>query len=348
MTGLLLSTQFPQSPGRPFADTVLRQPELLDGVLPRLVRAVETGRLADPGPAAPIAFAAIGASRAACWPAVWELLRAGRWAQRFTGEELAAPLPGGAVYVGVSQSGRSPEPLHALQRLRGQRIITVTNEPDSPMSRLGDAIGLGSLPDSGVSTVAYSATSAVLSMLAERWIDGHVAGGWEALALGIGGAIERASTRMDEWVDSLRNAETVDVVGSGQWRGPAEALALAIREALHVPAAAFDTRSYLHGQTDSISPTAAQILLGDERERILRTELAGRSLGALQLSAAPWALSDGVPADTGLLGVPGESPGQQAVAGAAMLHDLVRRWGAAIGVDPDTPVFVRLDTKAAG
>lgn len=346
MTGLLLDEQFEQQQGRPFAEIVRRQPALLSETLPWLARELSSSRFEDPGADAPIAFVAIGASRAACRPAAFELLRAGRWAQRFTGEELVSELPFDAVYIGVSQSGRSPEPLRALQRIGERRVITVTNEADSPMSSLGLPVHLGPLPDSGVSTIAYSATSAALSMLAERWIEGRISKGWDRLADGIAETIDTASTRIDEWIAVLRRAATVDIVGGEHWLGPAEALALVAREALHLPAAAFDTRSYLHGQTDSVSEAAAQILLGGEREQILRAELEGRNLCALQLSADPWAHS-AQSEDPRLIALPGESPGQQAVAAAAVLHEVVRRWGDAIGVNPDTPVFHRLDTKAS-
>lgn len=341
--GLMLEDQFQQAPGRPFAEIVVRQPELLSEALPRLRRDVSerAPRLASEEP---VAFVGIGASRSASWHAAWELLRAGRWAQRFTGEELGAGPVFDALYVGVSQSGRSPEPLRALQELANRRRVTVTNEPRAPLAKVGDpAFLLGELPDSGVSTIGYTATAAVLSMLAEQWTTGSVSESWDALGEALRATIDREADRLQSRAEVLAGAQSIDVVGGGPWFGVAEACALVIREALHVPAAAFDTRSYLHGQTDSVSRAGAQILLGGERESILEAELAGRSLCVVRLEDA---MAPG--SQSRAIGLPGATTGQRTLAAAAVLHELVRRWGTVTGVDPDEPVFERLDTKAAG
>jgi glucosamine--fructose-6-phosphate aminotransferase (isomerizing) len=340
---LQIGQQFEQVPGRPFAEAVRRQPAVLAESLPNIREAVAGDGFAVPD-GANVAFVGIGASHAAAQTAAWTLLRQGRLAHRYTGAELpldGAPVAG--VYVGISQSGRSPEPLRALERVEGVARIAVTNELGSPLAAVAEAgLELGGLPDSGVSTIAYSATAAALSMLAERWTDGAPDASWDGVGEGLARLIDAYDGRLDEWASRFSGCASVDVVGSGAWQGTAEAIALVLREALHVPAAAFETRAYLHGQMDSASDASAQILLGGARELVLRDQLQLRSTSTLVIGAT----ADAAPASD-VVTLHSQHPARDTVTGAGLLHELALRWGARIGVDPDEPVFPRLDTKVA-
>lgn len=345
-----LERQFEQDPGRPFAEAVGRQPAVLAEALPRIRETVGGPAFALPDDAS-VAFVGIGASQAAAQAAAWSLLRQGRLAHRYTGPELpqgGAPIAG--AYVGVSQSGRSPEPLRALQRVEGVPRIAVTNELGSPLAAVADAsLELGGLPDSGVSTIAYSATAAALAMLAERWTTGAPDPRWDGLGDDLARLLDAHDGLLDEWASRFSGCTSVDVVGAGPWQGTAEAVALVLREAVHLPAAAFETRTYLHGQMDSAADGSAQILLGGARERVLRDQLALKSRATLVIGTGAGepsarrqssAQGDTIVVDSGHLA-------RDTVTGAALLHELALRWGARLGVDPDEPVFPRLDTKVA-
>jgi glucosamine--fructose-6-phosphate aminotransferase (isomerizing) len=345
---LQVEQQFAQAPGRPFAEAVGRQPAVLAEALPGVREAVSGHEFHLP-PGASVAFVGIGASQSAAQTAAWSLLRQGRLAHRYSGSELpqgGAPIAD--AYVGTSQSGRSPEPLRALQRVEGVPRIAVTNEPGSPLAAVAEAsLELGGLPDSGVSTIAYSATAAALSMLAERWSTGEADPRWDRLGTDLARLLDAHDGLLDRWASRFSGCRSVDVVGGGAWLGTAEAIALVLREALHLPAAAFETRAYLHGQMDSASGDSAQILLGGARERVLRDQLALRSTATLVIGTAseepsartePSARRDSIAVDSGHLA-------RDTVTAAALLHELALRWGARLGVDPDAPVFPRLDTK---
>lgn len=339
-----MEQQFEQAPGRPFAEAIGRQPEVLAVSLPQVRERVRADAFALPA-AASIAFVGIGASHAAAHAAAWSLFRHGRLAHRYTGAELpAAGADVAAAYVGVSQSGRSPEPLRALQRVEGARRISVTNDPDSPLATVAEAnLDLGGLPDSGVSTIAYSATTAALSMLAERWTLGAPDPRWDTLGRDLESLLDANDGVLDTWATRFSGCTSVDVVGAGIWQGTAEAIALVLREALRLPATASETRTYLHGQMDSASEASAQILLGGARELVLREQLASRSRATLVIGSSPdtSTASDVISLDSGHLA-------RDTVTGAALLHELALRWGARLGVDPDEPVFPRFDTKVTG
>jgi len=330
--------QYEQDPGRPFAEAVSRQAAVLQESLPRLRRRIESDEsLGAPRSAA---FVGIGASHAAAQAAVHLLTRSGFAATRFTGAELPDDgTPLAALYVGISQSGRSPEPLEALRRADGVRRVAVVNEPGSPMVGIGHPLELGALPDSGVSTIAYSATAAALSMLAERWLGG-VDSRWDQL----GGFLEEALVAhdelLDEWVERLGRCTSIDVVGGGVFAGAAEATALVLREAVHVAASASETRTYLHGQMDSAGELSGHILLGGARESLLKRQLRQRTANTLLIGSAAED-EDELLVDTG-------NPAIDAVVVTGILHELALRWARHAGVDPDAAVFERLDTKVAG
>jgi glucosamine--fructose-6-phosphate aminotransferase (isomerizing) len=330
--------QYEQTPGRPFAEAVSRQPAVLRDTLPALRRRIESDELL--GAPASAAFVGIGASHAAAQAAVHTLTRSGFRAARFTGAELPDDgTPLADLYVGISQSGRSPEPLEALRRVDGASRIAVVNEPGSPLAGIGHPIELGGLPDSGVSTIAYSATAAALSMLAERWLGG-VDSRWDEVGSLLEEAIAAHDDLLDGWVERLSRCTTIDIVGGGVFAGVAEAAALVFREAVHVAASASETRTYLHGQMDSAGARSGHILLGGRRESILKRQLGQRTSNTMLIGTA----AD----DDGELLVDTGNPAIDAVVATGVLHELALRWSTAAGVDPDAAVFERLDTKVAG
>lgn len=330
--------QYEQTPGRPFAEAVSRQAAILQDAVPALRRRIEGDDLLDAPQSA--AFVGIGASHAAAHAAVHTLNRAGFRAARFTGAELPDDgTPLADLYIGISQSGRSPEPLEALRRVEGVRRVAVVNEPGSPLAGIGHPIELGALPDSGVSSIAYSATAAALSMLAERWLGG-IDSRWDDVGGLLDEAIAAHDELLDDWVERLSRCTAIDVVGGGALAGAAEATALVLREAVHVAASASETRTYLHGQMDSADERSGHILLGGGRESILKRQLAQRTANALLIGTAA--------EDDGELLVDSGNPSIDAIVTTGILHELALRWSGAVGVDPDAAVFERLDTKVAG
>ena len=81
----------------------------------------------------------------------------------------AGPSLGGALVIGVSQSGRSPDIVSVLEagRRDGSLTVAITNEPDSPLARAAEhVLPLGAGPERAVAaTKTYSASLGALAML---------------------------------------------------------------------------------------------------------------------------------------------------------------------------------------
>lgn len=187
--------------------------------------------------------------------------------------ELARPVRFGDSYsyLGISQSGRSRETVEALDHADGPRIA-LTNDPDGPLGRAADAVvPLGCGEDSAVSTLSYTATVQALGLIADH-LTGVVSPVWDGLPDLAAGVLSRSALPI---ADALDGVECVDVVGSGVHVATAGAAALLLREAAHLPTAAFSTREYLHGPLETAGPGRAVLLFGSGREPSLAADLAG-------------------------------------------------------------------------
>jgi len=105
----------------------------------------------------------------------------------------------GALVVGMSQSGRSPDLLAVLEdaRAQGCSVLAITNDADSPMARIADAVvDLDAGPERAVAaTKSYTAQLAAVAGLA--------AGdeGRDAL-LGVADAISRTLAEADRFASA--------------------------------------------------------------------------------------------------------------------------------------------------
>lgn len=266
----------------PYLEGVMSQPENLaesfEAVTADLRRgAVEA--LADPG--IQLVFLGMGASLHALPPAVEILRGAGRraWPLSATDAlELSRPEALADAVVAVSQSGRSAETAEAMELLGELPTVAVTNDPDSAVGRrASSAVSLGSRVDTPVSTLSYTATLQALALLAEHLVGdtgAETTGRWQALP-GVAKAVLDSAARMapsiaERWAE----CRALDVTATGSSLASAYESALLVREAVHLPSTAMDTRQYLHGPLEVVEPGVAVLLFGDGREVQLARGLA--------------------------------------------------------------------------
>jgi fructoselysine-6-P-deglycase FrlB-like protein len=168
-------------------------------------------------------------------------------------------------YVILSESGRSPEPLAAalrLSRAAPKRRLIVTNGPDSPITAVeGTVIPLGGFVDSGVYTIGYTCTLAVLAVVARAC--GVDLGDPADLPGAARQALDVFAAPAAKFARGLMGRRSLDIAGRGISYGGAEAAALLFREAASIPSAAFETFQYLHGPMESCSDQTAVLLFGD-------------------------------------------------------------------------------------
>lgn len=277
----------------------------------------------------------IGASHAALATPMMEFRRAGITAWRTDGSDWPVIASGAAdVAILVSQSGRSQETVRIAEALRDASIplLAITNSEKNPLVDHADhRLTLGGQPDSRVSTIGFVVTYAALAMLAEAAGEG-VRDDWTALPERITTIADSAGALIPAEARAWLASGSVDVVAAAGLSSVAEAVALLFREGPLVPAAAYNTRSYLHGPMDCAGSDVTHLLIGNDRERQLADQLAERTSQVLSTTQlAPDA------AELPLT--------QRALAEVCVLQRLVALAADSRKQSIDEAVFVRQDTK---
>ena len=207
-----------------------------------------------------------------------ELRAAGRRAFAVSAAELRrgqrrAKL--GDAFVMVSQSGASVETVDALEHIGRSPVVAISANGDSPLARAANVwLPLGPLPT-------------------RRWRrsptprrcrrSGCCATRCSAPAPGIGlGPAARAGGRRDRTARMARRrslserfavVRALDAVGGGPAQASAGETALLAREALRLPAMGMETREYLHGPLEAVTPEFGCVVFGRDREQGLAAEL---------------------------------------------------------------------------
>ncbi|HEY9131393.1 MAG TPA: SIS domain-containing protein [Dyella sp.] len=155
----------------------------------------------------------------------------------------------GALFVAISQSGKSPDLLRSAQAAKkaGAYVLALVNVEDSPLAELADCVvPLRAGPERSVAaTKSYLATLAAILQLTAHWSDDaqlHAViarlpddlrrgweGDWSAMAQG------------------LRNTQNLFVVGRGYGFGAALEAALKLKETCGLHAEAFSAAEVKHG-----------------------------------------------------------------------------------------------------
>jgi glutamine---fructose-6-phosphate transaminase (isomerizing) len=162
----------------------------------------------------------------------------------------AAPLQmQGALFVAISQSGKSPDLVRNAQAAReaGARVLALVNVEDSPLAAAAhEVIALGAGPERSVAaTKSYLCTLSALIQLAAVW------SGRRELdhALGALPAALQHSWALD-WsalADGLADAHNLFVLGRGLGLGAAQEAALKFKETSGLHAEAFSAAEVKHG-----------------------------------------------------------------------------------------------------
>jgi glucosamine--fructose-6-phosphate aminotransferase (isomerizing) len=163
----------------------------------------------------------------------------------------AAPSLAGALVVGVSQSGQSPDIVAVVEsgRRQGALTLAITNRPDSPLALAAES----TLPLLAGEERAVAATKTYTSQLcALAMLSAALEGGesrWAELAR-VPVLVERAiglNAVLDDKVARYRYAEHFVVVGRGFNYATAFEVALKMQETSYVLAEPYSPADLLHG-----------------------------------------------------------------------------------------------------
>lgn len=219
------------------------------------------------------------------------------------GSVYEAPLQlRGALYLVISQSGKSPDLLRNAQAAKdaGARVVALVNVEDSPLAQLADTvIPLGAGPEKSVAaTKSYLASLAAILQLGAHWKnDPALLGALQELPQAL-----RAAWQAD-WrslTDGLVEAHNLFVLDRGLGLAAAQEAALKFKETCGLHAEAYSSAEVKHGPMALVGPGFPVLAFDQPDEagegtRRLAEEFRGRGAqvwlasagGDLPLFAAP-------------------------------------------------------------
>jgi glucosamine--fructose-6-phosphate aminotransferase (isomerizing) len=199
----------------------------------------------------------------------------------------ASPRVDGAVVIGISQSGQSPDIVQVLAaaRQQGAPTIAITNDPTSPLAQTAEhVIPLHAGAERSVAaTKTYTAQLTALALLSA-----HLAGDAARIA-----ALETLPTAMQRALDAepqaraaaaaLRDAARCVVLGRGFHYATAFEVALKIKELTYLLAEPYSTADFAHGPVAMVESSFPVLVIA--AGRTLQAETAELRISLLQRGA---------------------------------------------------------------
>ena len=246
------------------------------------------------------------------------------------------------LFLAISQSGRSPDLLSAVEAARtaGARVVALVNDADSPMAGLADVLlPLHAGPETSVAaTKSYIAALAAIAQLTAAWTqDAELTAALDRLPE------QLARAWLADWspaVAALAPAQNLYVLGRGPGFAAAQEAALKLKETCGLHAEAFSAAEVLHGPMALVEPQFPVLVFaqGDVSERgvvDLVRSLRAREAQVLLAGAD----------DPGALPFVRTHPILQPVALIQSFYRLANSLSLARGFDPDRPPHLRKITE---
>lgn len=250
-----------------------------------------------------------------------------------------------ALFVAISQSGKSPDLLRAAQAAKdaGARVLALVNVEDSPLAALADTfIPLHAGAETSVAaTKSYLASLAAILQLTACWRgDGTLDAALAALPQQLRDGWEADWSPM---VDGLRDVQNLFVVGRGLGFGAALEAALKLKETCGLHAEAFSAAEVKHGPMALVGAGFPVLFFAQDDGTLANTMAVAeefRRRGAQVLLAAPDAEApDRLPLASGVSPLTAPLIAVQSFYKAAAALSLAR------GYDPDVPPHLRKVTE---
>ena len=247
-----------------------------------------------------------------------------------------------ALFIVVSQSGRSPDLVAATRAARqsGARTVAIVNVVPSPVA---DAAEFVVALEAGTERSVAATKSVVGSMVAGAELIAALAHD-DALAA----ALDRLPARLMraqtlDWTgisEDLRAASAVFVASRGYGLGPAREVALKLAEILRLPALGFSAAELQHGPRAALSATTPVIMfrLNDESAATVDALINELSEAGLRLHVC------GGPRST-LAWLGDDHPVTDAIAMLIPAYRMIEATARRFGFDPDRPPFLRKVTE---
>jgi glucosamine--fructose-6-phosphate aminotransferase (isomerizing) len=255
----------------------------------------------------------------------------------------------GALFLAISQSGKSPDLLRSAQAAKdaGALVLAMVNVEDSPLAALADTvIPLRAGPEVSVAaTKSYLATLAAILQLTAHWsgdtalhaavarLPGDLRSGWDG-----------------DWsalVDGLYDTQNLFVVGRGYGFGAALEAALKLKETCGLHAEAFSAAEVKHGPMALVGEGFPVLFFAQDDGTLDNTLAVAeefRARGARVWVAAPVA-APGAHAKDVLPLPPGIEPIVSPLLAVQSFYRAASALALARGYDPDLPPHLRKVTE---
>jgi glucosamine--fructose-6-phosphate aminotransferase (isomerizing) len=248
----------------------------------------------------------------------------------------------GALFVVISQSGRSPDLAMATRYAReaGALTLAIVNDDGSPAAAAADLVlPIGAGPEHAV----FATKSVVLSMMAGVGLvasltsDDDLGSGLRRLP----GRFEQAlACDWSSWGDRVARAPAAFVAARGYGFGAAREIALKLTEALRLPALGYSAAELRHGPRAAITPETPVLLLRQNDE----TAASVDALIADLRQAGETVFCAGGPAGT-LPWIGDDNPICDAVTMLIPAYTAIEAAARSRGLDPDQPLYLTKVTE---
>lgn len=259
------------------------------------------------------------------------------------GPSLFGPLDSppdldGALVVGISQSGESPDLVAVLEegRQQGRPTLAITNHPDSPMAETADAvIELCAGPERAVAaTKTYSSQLAAVALASCAFAGADT----DPLST-LPEEVDRALTMpnaIPARAAELAGANRCVVIGRGFHQATVFEWALKMQELTYVLAQPFSAADFLHGPVavvDSDVPVLAVVTAGPTYDMMTAVVERVSGDGAPVLTMTDVATAPG----DHRIAIPAIDPWLSPIVAAPALQLFAHDLAVARHLDPDSP-----------
>ena len=250
----------------------------------------------------------------------------------------SAPAVSGALFLAISQSGRSPDILYLAEAARagGATTVAIVNDVESPLTQLCEVtLPLHAWPEKSVAaTKSWICSMAAVAQLVAHWADDR----------DLLDALERlpddlAAASRNDWsvaLPRLAAAEHLFVVGRGVGLAVAQEAALKLKETCGVHAEALSAAELMHGPQTLAGPEFPVLVFTQPDESFqgiadLVSILAARDVPIIAAGPAVAGASLALPADPNL------NPFLTPIAIIQSFYPLAEALARRRGRDPDAP-----------
>ncbi len=177
----------------------------------------------------------------------------------------APPRMHGALVVGVSQSGQSPDIVSVLEEAKrqGRRTLAITNDRSSPLAAAADhVIELHAGAEQSVAaTKTYTAQLAAMALLAACMSEQQQLQGEVQLLPEIVSRTLTAAAELKQRAERYRYMDQCVVIGRGYNYATSFELALKLKELTYVMANAYSSADFRHGPIATVSEGLPVVLI---------------------------------------------------------------------------------------